>query len=119
MSELITIWDGSHHDADGDLLCCEKIVAKREPPPPEHVEPRKWRSGDVAVHDHVRDVLIALLKDTACTEAEIRRHTGFSRRAITTAIQRLRRGNMLTCSATGYNESFRGRPPSVRYGIRP
>ncbi len=130
-------WDGSHGNRDSDLLCCPKVPEKKPPPKltaatqigrgasqlrialdleggPLRLEDRNSR----ALADAAYDAVCACLRQRPCDARELQAVTGLTMRAITTALQRLRRSRQLATSR-GKVARRKGTPATVLYLLRP
>ena len=84
MTELVTVWNGSHDNCDADLLC---VAA---PPPPTNwtIAPdRKQRALTQILED--RDRILRALVGERRTRVELRRILGLSEARVGVAMQTL------------------------------
>lgn len=119
--EFEIIFDGSHRGSDQDLLCCPRLPEKREAPPLDSTV--YLTRGRETIDRVLRDADAAYALVRTCLQAkphtfpELRDATQLTDRAITTAIQRLRRANRLIATRVRHPKR-RGTPSFMVYEVR-
>ena len=83
MSDLVTIWDGAHHNADEDLLCCPRLLKRASVPVQEHIV-------FVARESLALDRIERALRQGPGTITELEARTGLSHGSVQTAIHKLK-----------------------------
>lgn len=85
-SEYVTVWDGAHHGADEDLLCCPRIAQKGVS------VPVPWPAHKVylARESRALDRIERALRREPGTMAELEVRTGLSSGSVWTVIHRLK-----------------------------
>jgi hypothetical protein len=118
---LEVIWNGSHGNADGDLLCCPKIPQKRIlfDPFPEAEPVTCGQRMPESVSNEAYALVRASLMTQPYTLEELRHATGLSTRAIQTAMQRIRRNMPKALVTTKIRQRGRsGSPFFVQHSLR-
>lgn len=111
--ELVTIWNGSHRGADGDLLCCPRLPEKRHGGPVS-VDPPKdqgaWDKSGLS-----QQAIIHALGTGPLTARDLTDVTGLGYSAVLNAIQRLRAKGIVGTLSAEHRKWF-GRPEAL-YGL--
>ena len=81
-TELVTVWDGAHHNADEDLLCCPRLLKCAS-------VPVQGRTVFVARESRALDQVERALHREPGTITELEARTGLSHGSVQTAIYKL------------------------------